>query len=100
MWHVSGGGGWGTFAACDYIAETGGGLHRFGGSSGGAARLTLSIASPEVSLIEVRSDHDVSSRSPGVERFCLLGITHSDPITYARPLDADGRPLAGERVLL
>ena len=37
VWRISGGGGWGTFAAYDYSAETGGGLHRFGGSSGGPA---------------------------------------------------------------
>lgn len=99
-WRCCGGGGHGTLTAAEYLAEMGVGLHRVGGSSGGPVRLTLALASPEVSSIELRSDDDVSSRSPGVDGFCLLGITHSDPITYARPLAADGRPLGHERLLL
>jgi hypothetical protein len=99
VWGVTGGGGWGIFAAADYIAKDGGGLHRHGGGSYGPVRLTVALVSPEVSSIELRSDHGASSRSPGVDGFCLFGITHSDPITYARPLGADGQPLEGELLL-
>ena len=99
VWGVSGGGGWGTFAAAEYIAKDGVGLHRHGGSSGGPVRFTVALASPEVSSIELRSDHAASSRSPGVDGFCLIGVAVSDPVTYARPLDADGQPLGGELLL-
>jgi hypothetical protein len=100
VWRTRGGGGGGTFTASEILAEKGVGLHRLGGSSCDPMRLTLAIASPEVSSVELRNDHGISSRAPGVDGFCLLGITHSDPITYARPLDADGRPLASEPLLL
>jgi hypothetical protein len=63
-------------------------------------RLTRAIASPEVASIEMRSDRGISSRSPGVDGFCLLGITHSDPVTYAWAVDTAGRPLPGEPLLL
>ena len=51
-------------------------------------------------MIELRSDRGVSSRPPGLDGFCLLGITGSDPITYASAPDTDGRPLPGEPLLL
>jgi hypothetical protein len=63
-------------------------------------RVTTAFASPEVVSIELRSDQRVSKRAPGVDGFCLLGITHSDPITYARPLDANGEPLGSDSLLL
>jgi hypothetical protein len=99
-WRANGGGGWGTFSAAQYIARDGVGLHRLGGSRIGVARFTIAVASPEGSWIELRSDQNVSSRLPGVEGFCLIGLTVSDPITYARLLNADGRPLGCQTLLL
>lgn len=100
IWHGRGGGGAGTFSAAEILGDLGCGLHRLGGSSADPVRLTRAIASTEVAMIELRSDHGVSSRPPGVDGFCLLGITHSDPITYASALDTDGRPLPGGPLLL
>ena len=99
-WRGAGGGGFGTFTAAECIAKDGVGPHRLGGSSGGPARLTVAVATPEVSSIELCSDRRSSSRPPGAEGFCLLGITDNNPITYARALDANGQPLGGESVLL
>ena len=100
IWRGHGGGGAGTFNAAEILGDLGPGLHRLGGSSADPVRLTQAIASPEVAMIELRSDRGVSSRPPGADGFCLLGITHSDPITYASALDTDGRPLPGEPLLL
>ena len=97
---MRGAGGSGTSTASEILAELGVGLHRLGGGSRDPVRLTEAIASPEVVSIELRSDQGVSRRAPGVDGFCLLGITHSDPITYARPLDANGQPLGSQRLLL
>jgi hypothetical protein len=99
-WRSNGGGGWGTFPAAEYIASDGVGLHRLGRSQNGAARSTIAVTSSEVSSIELRSDYGVSSRSPGAEGFCLLRITDGDPMTYARPLNANGQPLGSESLLL
>ena len=100
VWQGRGGGGAGTHSAAEILADLGPGLHRLGGSSADPVRLTRAIAGPEVALIELRTDRGVSSRPPGVDGFCLLGITHSDPITYASALGTDGRPLPGEPLLL
>jgi hypothetical protein len=100
IWHGCGRGGAGTFSAAEILGDLGCGLHRVGGSSADPVRLTRAIASTEVAMIELRSDHGVLSRPPGVDGFCLLGITHSDPITYASALDTDGRPLPGAPLLL
>lgn len=62
-------------------------------------RFTVAPASPEVSSIELRSYHAASSRSPGVDGFCLIGVALSDPVTYAQPLDAAGQSLGGELLL-
>ena len=100
VWQGHGGGGAGAFSAAEILGDLGPGLYRLGGSSADPVRLTRAIASPEVAMIELRSARGVSSRAPGVDGFCLLGITHSDPITYASALDTDGRPLPGEPLLL
>ena len=100
IWRGHGAGGAGTFNAAEILGDLGPGLHRLGGSSADPVRLTQAIASQEVAMIELRSDRGVSSRPPGLDGFCLLGITHSDPITYASALDTDGRPLPGEPLLL
>ena len=87
--------------ATEIVAESGPGLHRLGGSSGGdPVRLTHAIASPEVSTIELRSAAGRSQRRPGVDGFCLLGTTHQGPITYAHALDSTGRSLSSEALLL
>jgi len=99
VWRVSGGGGWGTFAAAGYIAGDCVGLRRHGGSSGGPVRFTLALASPGVSSIELRSDRGASSRSPGDDGFCLFGVLNDDRITHARAFDVDGRPLGDELLL-
>lgn len=76
------------------------GLHRLGGSSHDLVRLTFAIASPEVTTIHLRGAHDLSERWPGVDGFCLFGITHQDPITYAHAVDATGAVLPDEPLLL
>ena len=81
------------------IARLGRGLHRLGGGGRDPLRLTTAIASGEVATIELRSDHGSTIRRPGADGFCLFGITFSDPITYAHPLDAAQRSL-GEPLLL
>jgi hypothetical protein len=58
------------------------------------------FATADVQTIELRSGATVTSRPPGRDGFCLLGITHSDPITYAQALDADDNPFPGEPILL
>jgi hypothetical protein len=100
LWHGRGGGGAGTLSIAEILGDLGPGLHRLGGSSRDSVRLTRAIASPEVAMIELRSDRAVSARRPGVDGLCLLGITHSDPITYASALDADGAPMLDEPLLL
>jgi hypothetical protein len=100
LWHGRGGGGAGTLGVAEILGDVGPGLHRLGGSSSDPVRLTRAIGSPEVAMTELRSDRAVSARRPGVDGLCLLGITHSDPITYAAPLDADGVPMPGEPLLL
>jgi hypothetical protein len=100
-WRSRGNAGATTRSAAELVAEAGSGLHRLGGSSGGdPVRLTHAIASPEVSTIELRSAAGLSRRRPGTDGFCLLGITHQDPITYAHALDSTGRLLPSEPLLL
>jgi hypothetical protein len=99
-WRWRGGGGGGTSAAGEILARKGVGLHRLGSGLKDPVRLIQAIASPEVVTIELRSDLGVSLHAPGVDGFCLFGITHSDPITYACPLDLQGQPVGSERLLL
>lgn len=99
-WRTDGGGGFGIFSGAEYIARDGVGLHRLGGSSGGQVQLTIAVASPEVCSIELRGEQGVSLRSPGADGFCLLGLTDSDPVTYARPLASNGDPLGADLQLL
>jgi len=95
-----GGGGWSTFAAAEILSETGNGLHRLGGAAHDPVRMTLAIASLEVSSIQLRSAHGTVERRPGEDGFCLFGITPYDPITCARALDAGRQALPGEPLLL
>ena len=90
-----------TCTAAEILPEYGPSLHRLGGSSpGDPVGLTHAIASPEVSTIELRSARGLSGRGPGVEGFCVLRITHQDPITYAHARDSTGRSLPSEPLLL
>ncbi len=100
-WRNRGSGGTTTQSAAELLVGKGPGLHRLGGGSAGdPVRLTDAIASPEVSTIELRSDRRKSHRRPGMDGFCLLGITHDDPITYAYALDSNGDLLPSEPLLL
>ena len=72
IWRGHGGGGAGTFNAAEILDDLGPGLHRLGGSSADPVRLTQAIASPEVAMIELRSDRGVSSRPPGLDGFCVF----------------------------
>jgi hypothetical protein len=99
-WQERGGGGGGARPAGEILARTGPGLHRHGSHGSDPLRLTRAIASPDVASIQLRSDVGVSERQPGIDGFCLIGITHQDPITYAHALDAAGLPLPGEPLLL
>lgn len=99
-WRSRGGGGWSTFTAAEILSETGSGLHRLGGAAHDPVRVTLAIASLEVSSIQLRSDHGTAERQPGEDGFCLFGIAHHDPITYARALDTRREALPGEALLL
>lgn len=100
-WRSRGSGGATTQSASELVAEKGPGLHRLGGGSAGdPVRLTYAIASREVATIELRSDSGKSERRPGADGFCLLGITHQDPITYAYALDSACDLLRSEPLLL
>jgi len=99
-WRSRGGGGGNSSTAGEILARKGIGLHRMGGGSRDPVRLIQAITSPEVVTIELRSDQGVSLRAPGVDGFCMFGITHSDPITYACPLDVQGQPIGSDRLLL
>ncbi len=90
----------GAPSTADGLEADGAGLHRLGGGSRDPLRLTVALASPDIATIELRHDRARSTRPPGVGGFYLFGITHGDPITYARPLDSDGQPGAGEPLLL
>jgi hypothetical protein len=99
-WRGRGGGGGASLTASEILAETGLGLHCLGGASSDSVRLTWAIASPEVASIELRTQGSIRSRHPGHDGFCLLGSDSRDSITYAHALDTNGRPLAGEPLLL
>jgi hypothetical protein len=100
-WRSRGTGSAETESVSEILADRGPGLHRIGGGSAGdPVRITYAIASPEVSTIELRSDQGHGERRPGAGGFCVLGITHEDPITYARGLDRTGAALPGEPLLL
>lgn len=99
-WPTQGGGGGSGRPAGEILARTGPGLHYLGSSSSDRLRLTRAIASPEVASIQLSSDSVVSERQPGIDGFCLIGIAHQDPITYARAFDAAGLQLPGEPLLL
>lgn len=99
-WRVAGGGGFRARTAAEYIAQEGVGLHRLGGSRGAQTRLTIAVASTEVSAVELRSEGSVLSRSPGFDGFCLLGALDGDPITYVRPVNARGEPVGRQSLLL
>ncbi|MGH3261956.1 MAG: hypothetical protein ACRDNS_08180 [Trebonia sp.] len=99
-WRPMGAGATGTGTAEEVAAEKGPGLHWVSTTSQDPVRLVTAVATPEVFAIELRSARASTSRRPGRDGFCLLGITHSDPITYANALDHDGRPIAGEPLLL
>jgi hypothetical protein len=101
VWRSRGSGGTTTQSASELLAERGPGLHRLGGGSAGdPVPLTDAIASPEVSTIELRSEARKFGRRPGIDGFCLFGITHQDPVTYAHALDATGDLLPGDPLLL
>ena len=99
-WRSMAAGGSGIGTAEELAAERGPGLHRLGATSLDAVRQVPAFASPEVFAIELRNAHGSVSRRPGIDGFCLMGVHHSYPMTYAHALDKDGRPIAGERLLL
>jgi hypothetical protein len=98
-WHPAGGGGHSCETAKALLDRTGPGLHRLGGGYRDPVRVTMAIASRDVATIELRSERGSTTRPPGADGFCILGITFSDPITYAHPLDASGQSL-GEPLIL
>jgi hypothetical protein len=99
-WRSVAAGGSGTGTAEPITAQKGPGLHRLSETSLAPVRLVQAFASPEVYAIELRSARASVSRRPGRDGFCLIGITHGDPVTYAHALDHDGRPIAGEPLRL
>jgi hypothetical protein len=99
-WHSASGGGISAATAPELVHERGPGLHRLGGGGRDPLRLTIAIASPDVSTIQLRSQQSITDRAPGVDGFSLLGITHTDPITWAHPLDARGSQIGSEPLLL
>lgn len=99
-WRCRGSGAAWAQSAGEILARTGPGLHRLGGGSQDPVRVTCAIASPEVTTIELRSARGVSERRPGVDGFCILGITHQEPITYAHAFSSTGDALPGEPLLL
>lgn len=99
-WHSARGGGISGATAPELVHDRGPGLHRLGGGGRDPLRLTIAIASPDVSTVQLRSQQGIADRAPAVDGFSLLGITHTDPITYAHPLDARGSPVGSEPLLL
>jgi hypothetical protein len=99
-WHPAGAGGHSCDTAEELVDRLGPGLHRLGGGYRDPLRVTMAIASREVSMIALSSDGRRSMRRPGVDGLSLFGITFNDPITYAHPLDQAGHSLASEPLLL
>jgi hypothetical protein len=99
-WQSIRGGGHSAATASELVDQRGPGLHRLASDGREPLRLTIAIASPDVSTIQLRSPKSIADRPPGVDGFSLLGITHTDPITYAHPLDARGSQIGGEPLLL
>ncbi len=98
---AAGGGGSSTIAEPkDLLDGKDPGFHVFGGGGQDPVRVTIGIATPEVSVIRLRHEHGVQDRPLGVDGFCMLGITQLDPITYARVIGHDGREMPGEPLLL
>lgn len=99
-WRSMAAGGSGTGTAEELAAEKGPGLHKLGATSLAPVRQVRAFASPEVFAIELRSDRGIASRRPGLDGFCLIGVHHNYPITYAHAIDCDGRAIVGEPLLL
>jgi hypothetical protein len=99
-WHSNSGGGSSTATAPELLEDRGPGLHRLGGGGRDPLRLTIAIASPDVHTIQLRSQQGIADRAAGADGFCLFGITHTDAITYAHPLDAHGSQIGSEALLL
>lgn len=76
------------------------GLLKLGGGSQDPLRVTIGIASQDVAAIRLRDETSARERPLGADGFFLLGITYQDPITYAYAVDADGKQLPGESLLL
>lgn len=99
-WRSTGGGAMGSYEPQRILADLPPGLHKLGAGSQDPMRVTVAIASPDVDEIRLRDANSTHERPPGVDGFCLLGITHQDPITYAYALNSEGEKLPSEPLLL
>ena len=90
-WRMTSSGGADTDGV-ELLHKLGDGIHRIGGASWNGVRTIEAWTSPTIAVIELHDDHRTWSRSPGIDGFCLFGVTVDDPITHAHPLGDDGQP--------
>ncbi len=99
-WTPLGAGGMSTQTAERILDGRPPGLHRLGGGSSDPLRITIGIATSDVTVIRLKSAEGSTDRQPGTDGFFIIGITFEDPITYAYGVDHAGQSIPGERLLL
>ena len=99
-WSATGGGGTGIETPRNLRGSLSPGLNRLGGDSQDPMRLTIGMASSDVAAIRLNAHNEAHERPLGADRFFLLGITFTDPITYAHAVDREGKEVGGEPLLL
>lgn len=99
-WHSTGSGGMASDEPEQILCDLGPGLHKLGSGTQDPMRVTIGIATPDVSAIRIRNENGTRARPLGADGFFLLGITFQDPITYAHGIDDTGKECPGEPLLL
>jgi hypothetical protein len=99
-WSSTGGGGMGIETPGELTGSLSPGLNRLGGGSQDPMRVTIGMASSDVAAIRLRAHNEAHERPLGADRFFLLGITFTDPITYAHAVNPEGEEVGGEPLLL
>lgn len=99
-WLTQGSGGAGIQEPEELLIGRSSGIYRLGGSCRDRLRLTRGIATSDVGTIRLRNERGVHERTPGVQGFFLLGITHQDPITHAYAVTAEGHEVSDRAILL
>jgi hypothetical protein len=99
-WRGFAGGMLATDGLAEELAGYSPGLHEISRTSKGQVRLIWAFATPEVAFLRLTADGQRRDRGPGRDGFVLLGATPDDRVTYARAVDAAGRQLPSEPILL